>query len=78
MNANPASPQYSLRGMFRLTTWVAALAAGFALLPVSVQLDLVRMLAMLLASFAIVAVEWIVCYVVFRAGRWLWRQGADS
>jgi hypothetical protein len=74
MNAKPAPPQFSLRGMFRLTTWVAALAALVALLPASVQIDLVRMLGMLLVSFAIVAIEWIVCYSIFCTFHWLWRH----
>lgn len=55
-------------------TRVAAVSALVALLPASVQLDLLRMLGMLLVSFALVAAEWIVCFLLFRTSRWLWRS----
>ena len=79
VEGKPAKPpQFSLWSLFKLTTWVAIIAAVFAWLPPAVQKDVVIMSGVMAMAFLIVIAECIVlgvacqlCRLAVRMAMWL-------
>jgi hypothetical protein len=60
MNTQPKPPQFTLGGLFKLTTWVAVLAAVYAVLPGGAREVVVTMLLLVAIAAAVLVAEIVV------------------